>query len=129
MLLILCNADRTEDYVVKVTDVGISPNPVVPGQPATFDIDASTGKFSNMELINCCFFPSISNGFVYMLDLVVAQALSGGIVEIRVLYFGVPVHTETRDICESVSCPISEGNFVLTHNQTLPAFTPPVIYI
>ncbi|XP_056169026.1 uncharacterized protein LOC115676694 isoform X2 [Syzygium oleosum] len=35
--------ENSGDYVVKVSDVQISPNPVVPGKPTTFDISASTG--------------------------------------------------------------------------------------
>lgn len=56
----------------------------------------------------------------------VGQALSGGKLTIDVSYFGVPVHSETHDLCEETSCPISAGNFVLSHTQTLPSFTPPV---
>lgn len=36
-------ADNSEDYVVKVNDVKISPNPVIAGKPASFDISASAG--------------------------------------------------------------------------------------
>ncbi|XP_056169025.1 uncharacterized protein LOC115676694 isoform X1 [Syzygium oleosum] len=91
--------ENSGDYVVKVSDVQISPNPVVPGKPTTFDISASTG-----------------------------QNLSNGKVVIRVTYFGVQVHTETHDLCEEISCPIAAGKFVLSHTQSLPVFTPPGLY-
>lgn len=38
------NLDKKGNYAVKVQGVVISPNPVVSGQPATFNITASTGK-------------------------------------------------------------------------------------
>ncbi|XP_031400683.1 putative phosphatidylglycerol/phosphatidylinositol transfer protein DDB_G0282179 [Punica granatum] len=91
--------DNSGDYVVKVNDVRISPNPVIAGKPASFDISASAGR-----------------------------ALSGGKVVIHVIYFGIQVHTETHDICDEVSCPISMGDFVLSHTETLPVFTPPGTY-
>ena len=47
---------------------------------------------------------------------------------IEVYYFGIRVHTETRDLCEELSCPVSEGDFVLSHTQTLPGITPPVSF-
>lgn len=56
------------------------------------------------------------------------EAISGGKLVIEVSYFGVHVHTETHDLCEEASCPVSAGNFVLAHTQTLPAFTPPVSF-
>ncbi|XP_004291527.1 PREDICTED: putative phosphatidylglycerol/phosphatidylinositol transfer protein DDB_G0282179 [Fragaria vesca subsp. vesca] len=88
-----------EDYAVKVQGVKILPDPVVRGQAATFNISATTG-----------------------------QAISGGKVVIEVYYFGVRVHTETHDLCEELSCPVSAGNFVLSHTQTLPGITPPGSY-
>ncbi|KAI6669740.1 hypothetical protein NL676_004625 [Syzygium grande] len=91
--------ENSGDYVVKVSDVKISPNPVVPGKTTTFDFSASTG-----------------------------QNLSNGKVVIRVTYFGVQVHTETHDLCEEISCPIAAGKFVLSHTQSLPVFTPPGLY-
>ncbi|KAL5575018.1 hypothetical protein UlMin_017679 [Ulmus minor] len=92
--------DKKGNYAVKVQGVEISPNPVVSGQPATFNISASTG-----------------------------QAISGGKVVIEVAYFGIHVHTETHDLGEEISIPIAAGNFVLSHSQTLPGFTPPGSYV
>lgn len=53
-------------------------------------------------------------------------ALPGGKVMIDVAYFGLHVHSETIDLCRETSCPVSAGDFVLSHKQTLPIFTPPV---
>ncbi|KAF8403390.1 hypothetical protein HHK36_011492 [Tetracentron sinense] len=91
--------DKKGNYDVKVKGVEISPYPVVSGNPATFSISASTG-----------------------------QAISGGKLVIDVSYFGVHIHSETHDLCAETSCPISEGNFVLSHSQSLPGFTPPGSY-
>ncbi|GMI92278.1 hypothetical protein like AT3G11780 [Hibiscus trionum] len=91
--------DKKGNYAVKVKGVAISPNPVVRGQPATFAISASTGK-----------------------------AITGGKAVIDVSYFGIHIHQETHDLCEETSCPIAVGNFVLSHKQVLPGFTPPGSY-
>ncbi|XVF19599.1 hypothetical protein REPUB_Repub11eG0124800 [Reevesia pubescens] len=91
--------DNEGNYVVKVDGVDISPNPVVRGKPATFAISASTD-----------------------------QAISGGTAVIDVSYFGIHIHQETHALCEETSCPIAVGNFVLSHNQVLPGFTPPGTY-
>ena len=47
---------------------------------------------------------------------------------IEVSLFGVHVHTETHNLCEETSCPISGGKFELSHSQNLPVFTPPVFH-
>ncbi|KAK6272405.1 MD-2-related lipid-recognition domain - like 4 [Theobroma cacao] len=87
------------DFVVTVEGVDISPDPVVRGKPATFTISASTG-----------------------------QAISGGQAVIDVSYFGIHIHQETHQLCEETSCPVTVGQFVLSHNQVLPGFTPPGSY-
>ncbi|OIW05899.1 hypothetical protein TanjilG_23686 [Lupinus angustifolius] len=91
--------DKKGNYDVKVSGIEISPNPVVSGNPANFKISASSGK-----------------------------AISGGEVVIGVSYIGVPVHTERIDLCQEVTCPVSNGNFVISHSQTLPSITPPGPY-
>ncbi|EEF38289.1 putative phosphatidylglycerol/phosphatidylinositol transfer protein DDB_G0282179 [Ricinus communis] len=91
--------DKKADYDVKVKGVEISPNPVVRGQQATFSISASTGK-----------------------------AISGGKLIIEVSYFGWHIHSETHDLCDETSCPVSDGNFIVSHSQVLPGFTPPGSY-
>ncbi|KAL2945511.1 hypothetical protein RDABS01_006269 [Bienertia sinuspersici] len=91
--------DRKGNYAVKVEGVEMKPDPVLPGKEAIFSISAST-----------------------------AEGISGGKVLIYVSYFGIHVHSETIDLCKETSCPISSGNFVLSHKQTLPTFTPPGSY-
>ncbi|XP_004506242.1 uncharacterized protein [Cicer arietinum] len=91
--------DKKADYAVKVTGIEILPNPVVSGDPANFKISATSGK-----------------------------AISGGKVVISVSYVGVPVHSETIDLCKEVSCPVANGNFLISHTQTLPSITPPGPY-
>ncbi|CAJ2654787.1 putative phosphatidylglycerol/phosphatidylinositol transfer protein DDB_G0282179 [Trifolium pratense] len=91
--------DKKANYPVKVTGIEILPNPVVSGDPANFKISATSGK-----------------------------AIHGGKVVIGVSYVGVPVHSETIDLCKEVSCPVANGNFVISHTQTLPSITPPGPY-
>ncbi|PPD80985.1 hypothetical protein GOBAR_DD22083 [Gossypium barbadense] len=45
---------------------------------------------------------------------------------IEVYFFGFHIHQETHDLCEETSCPVTVGNFVLSHNEVLPGFTPPL---
>lgn len=91
--------DNKGNYDVKILGVEISPDPVVAGKPATFNISASTGK-----------------------------SISGGKLDIYVYFFSVIVHKETHDLCEKISCPVEVGSFFLSHTQTLPGFTPPGSY-
>ncbi|KAK7404882.1 hypothetical protein VNO78_05913 [Psophocarpus tetragonolobus] len=91
--------DKKANYAVKVSGVDILPNPVVSGEPATFKISATSNK-----------------------------AIYGGEVVIGVSYVGIPVRTERIDLCQEVSCPVHNGNFLLSHTQTLPAITPPGPY-
>ncbi|GAB4834150.1 hypothetical protein Ancab_032414 [Ancistrocladus abbreviatus] len=91
--------DKTAEYDVKVHGVEISPDPVARGSPATFSISASTEK-----------------------------AISGGKLVIDVAYFGWHVHSETHDLCTETSCPVSSGDFIISHSQVLPGFTPPGSY-
>lgn len=56
------------------------------------------------------------------------QAISGGKAVIDVSYFGIHVHQENHDLCEETPCPIEVGDFILSHNQVLPGFTPPVSF-
>jgi hypothetical protein len=90
---------KKTNYVVKVEDVDISPDPLKAGKPSTFSIKASTG-----------------------------QPLTGGKLDLEVLFLGVRVHSEAHEICEKTSCPIPTGKFVISHTQTLPGITPPGLY-
>ncbi|XP_058105221.1 uncharacterized protein LOC131248784 [Magnolia sinica] len=91
--------DRKSDYDVKVSGVEISPYPVVRSTPTTFSLSASTDK-----------------------------AITGGKLQIDVSYFGFYIHSESHNLCEETSCPISTGDFVISHTQTLPGITPPGKY-
>jgi hypothetical protein len=53
------------------------------------------------------------------------KTIEKGKLVIDVKYFFFYVHSETREICGEISCPAT-GDFVLSHEQTLPGFTPPV---
>ncbi|EXC12978.1 hypothetical protein L484_016908 [Morus notabilis] len=86
-------------YDVTVKGVEINPDPVVRGKPATFSISATT-----------------------------EAPLSGGKLVIDVSYFGLHVRTEEHKLCEETSCPVSIGDFVISHSQVLPGFTPPGSY-
>ncbi|KAK9699242.1 hypothetical protein RND81_08G162200 [Saponaria officinalis] len=91
--------DKKADYEVKVHAVEITPDPIARGQPATFNIAASTGK-----------------------------NISSGKLNIEVAYFGWHVYSESHDLCGETSCPVSTGDFVISHSQVLPVFTPPGSY-
>jgi hypothetical protein len=56
------------------------------------------------------------------------KTIEKGKLQIDVKYFFFYVHSETRDICGETSCPAT-GDFVLSHEQTLPGFTPPVRFL
>ncbi|XP_062112386.1 uncharacterized protein LOC133823566 [Humulus lupulus] len=86
-------------YEVKVSKVDINPYPIVRGEPATFAIAATTDT-----------------------------PISGGKIEIAVSIFGIQIHRENLDLCTETSCPVSAGDFVVSHSQALPAFTPPGKY-
>nr|DAD28994.1 TPA_asm: hypothetical protein HUJ06_030462 [Nelumbo nucifera] len=56
------------------------------------------------------------------------EVIFGGKLVIEVSYFGVHIHTESHELCAETSCPIIVGDFVLSHTQTLPGYTPPGSY-
>ncbi|KAE8661230.1 putative Glutaredoxin family protein [Hibiscus syriacus] len=91
--------DTQAEYDVQVQGVEISPNPIARGKAATFSIAATTGA-----------------------------AINGGKLVIEVSYFGWHIHSETHDLCDETSCPVSTGDFVVSHSQVLPGYTPPGSY-
>ncbi|XAR64794.1 hypothetical protein NMG60_11008632 [Bertholletia excelsa] len=91
--------NKKTKYAVEVSGVDISPDPIARGEPATFNISASAG-----------------------------EAISGGRLIIEVSYFGFHIHTESHDLCAETTCPVSAGDFVISHSQVLPGFTPPGPY-
>ncbi|KAH9298882.1 hypothetical protein KI387_030564, partial [Taxus chinensis] len=91
------NPHGSEDsYRVKVDNLLINPDPVVSGKPATFEISATS-----------------------------EDAISGGRLSVEVFFYGIHVHTESRDLCSKTTCPVKQGSFILTNSQSLPGFTPP----
>ncbi|KAK9715941.1 hypothetical protein RND81_06G200100 [Saponaria officinalis] len=91
--------DKNVDYDVKVRAVEITPDPIARGQPATFNLSAST-----------------------------ENPISGGKVNVDVAYFGWHVYSESHDLCAETSCPVPSGDFIIAHSQVLPGYTPPGSY-
>lgn len=58
--------------------------------------------------------------------MLIDEAISGGKLVIDVSYFGWYIYSETHDLCTETSCPVSTGEFLVSHSQVLPRFTPPV---
>ncbi|KAF3659528.1 hypothetical protein CQW23_03111 [Capsicum baccatum] len=90
--------NKRANYDVKVSEIDITPYPVHGGKTTTFSIKAKTGK-----------------------------NLTGGKLVIDVNYLFFHVHHEAIDLCNETSCPAS-GDFVISHSQALPGFTPPGSY-
>ncbi|KAL6008041.1 hypothetical protein ACLOJK_033547 [Asimina triloba] len=97
--------EKDNDYEVKVSGVDISPFPIVRSRRTTFSLSASTASPENGD-----------------------KAITGGNLQIDVSLFGINIYSQTIDLCKETSCPVSAGNFVLTHRQTLPWLTPPGSY-
>ncbi|GMQ10855.1 hypothetical protein CsSME_00053695 [Camellia sinensis var. sinensis] len=57
------------------------------------------------------------------------EAISGGKLVIDVAYFGFHIYSEIDELCGKTSCPISAGDFLISHSQDLPGFIPPGTYI
>lgn len=45
---------------------------------------------------------------------------------IDVSYYWFGVYSETSDLCNKTSCPVTTGDFEISHSQSLPGVTPPV---
>ncbi|GMQ10853.1 hypothetical protein CsSME_00053695 [Camellia sinensis var. sinensis] len=58
-----------------------------------------------------------------------SEAISGGKLVIDVAYFGFHIYSEIDELCGKTSCPISAGDFLISHSQDLPGFIPPGTYI
>ncbi|KAL3623469.1 hypothetical protein CASFOL_029524 [Castilleja foliolosa] len=93
------SCDKNADYAVNVSGVDITPFPVSRAKNTNFTVFASTGK-----------------------------SISGGKIKIDVSYFGFHVHNENHDLCGDLLCPVSVGDFVLSHSLELPIFIPPGSY-
>ncbi|XP_076903845.1 uncharacterized protein LOC143559022 [Bidens hawaiensis] len=86
-------------HAVKVSGVEIDPYPIVRGKETTFTITAST-----------------------------ETPISGGNLVIDVSYYFFGVYSETSDLCNKTSCPVTTGDFAISHSQSLPSVTPPGSY-
>ncbi|KAL1307828.1 hypothetical protein HN51_049729 [Arachis hypogaea] len=89
--------EKSANYVVKVSDVKILPDPVVRGEPFTFKISAYTPE-------------TIPSG-----DLVYEITYAGA--------EGAPAIFH-HDLCEEAPCPLPAGDFTLVHTELLPSYTP-----
>ncbi|KAJ9559116.1 hypothetical protein OSB04_013730 [Centaurea solstitialis] len=90
---------KKKEYVIKVKEVVVAPDPITRGTETSFTISAYTDK-----------------------------PISGGKVVIDVAYFGWNVYSQTGDLCDKSSCPIPAGDFAISHSQLLPTFAPPGSY-
>lgn len=69
----------------------------------------------------CVFYSS----YFYFFGLNAGLNITSGKLLIDVEYIGIHIQ-QTKDLCKETSCPVSTGDFVLTHKETLPFLTPPV---
>ena len=87
------------NYIVKVNGLDINPYPISKNKNTTFAISATT-----------------------------AEPITGGKLVIDVTYIWFHVRTEEHDLCTETSCPVESGDFVVSHSQELPGYTPPGSY-
>ncbi|XP_076952900.1 uncharacterized protein LOC143626827 [Bidens hawaiensis] len=95
-----CN--KKNNYDVKVSGVEITPYPIERDVETTFNISAST-----------------------------ETPISGGNLVIDVSYnllVWIGVYSETSDLCTKTTCPVTTGDFAISHTQSLPGVTPPGSY-
>ncbi|KAL0410229.1 UNVERIFIED_CONTAM: hypothetical protein Slati_3612600 [Sesamum latifolium] len=91
--------NKKANYVVKVNGLEIDPYPISRGKNTSFQIAAATN-----------------------------ETINGGKLVIDVAYFGFHIHSEDHNLCAETSCPVSVGDFVVSHSQELPGITPPGSY-
>ncbi|KAL6575143.1 hypothetical protein OROMI_012428 [Orobanche minor] len=106
-----CN--KKADYAVKVSGLDIDPYPISKGKNTTFKITASTKVETWIGV-------TVNTETFWDDD----EAISGGKLKIDVSYFGFHIHSEDHDLCQETSCPVSVGDFNVTHAQELPGYTP-----
>ncbi|PWA72165.1 MD-2-related lipid recognition domain-containing protein / ML domain-containing protein [Artemisia annua] len=91
--------NKKNNYDIKVSGVEINPYPIQRDVETTFTISAST-----------------------------ETPISGGSLVIDVSYYWFGVYSETSDLCDKTSCPVTTGDFDISHSQSLPGVTPPGSY-
>lgn len=52
--------------------------------------------------------------------------ISSGTLELGVTYRGVPIYSETKDLCETAACPVKKGPYAVHVSEYFPPITPPV---
>ncbi|KAL0346938.1 UNVERIFIED_CONTAM: hypothetical protein Scaly_1709800 [Sesamum calycinum] len=125
--------NKKANYAVKVNGLEIDPYPISRGKNTTFQIAAATiypfnSVLSGFHGIS----PSSENenlehAFVFMFAKL-DEAIKGGKLVIDVSYFGFHIHSEDHNLCAETSCPVTVGDFVVSHSQELPGITPPGSY-
>jgi hypothetical protein len=51
-----------------------------------------------------------------------------GALDISVMYSGLPIYSESRDLCDMTTCPIKTGDLTIAYDQYLPPIVPPGPY-
>ncbi len=48
--------------------------------------------------------------------------MTGGVIDISIRYYGAPIFSEVKDLCDVTACPLPAGHSVmLTDEETLPS--------
>ncbi|KAM0024684.1 putative sterol transport protein NPC2 [Helianthus debilis subsp. tardiflorus] len=68
------------------------------------------------------------DGTFFMVSWNAETPISGGNLVIDVSYYFFGVYSETSDLCTKTSCPVTTGDFAISHSQSLPSVTPPGSY-
>jgi hypothetical protein len=82
-----------------IKSVTLSPDPPSAGDMIKFDIEA-TSKIQ----------------------------VDSGEVDVAVMYKGLPIYSESKDLCERTECPVKPGPLSLAYDQYLPPIVPPGDY-
>jgi hypothetical protein len=71
--------------------------------------------------------PGTEVAFAISAEVAADQAFAGGSVSMLVKLAGLPIYTETDDLCDKTACPLEAGVPVrIVYNQLMPSVTPPV---
>ncbi len=70
--------------------------------------------------------PAAGDTVHFAIDGTAKINVSAGSLEIGVVYSGLPIYSETRDLCDMASCPIKKGDLKIAYDQYLPPIVPPV---
>ena len=60
---------------------------------------------------------------------VIEIEVPAGSLDISVMYSGLPIYSESRDLCDMAKCPIEKGDFSIAYDQYLPPIVPPVMLV